>query len=61
MEDNYKKFAEVSIAESIDRCVKVYGIEGTEDLIERVLSDMDGFREVYLQEFHKKYSFLKRK
>lgn len=54
------RIADVSIEESIDRMVKEYGIEGTEDLIYRVLThkDLAQMKSMFLNAFYKRYTFL---
>lgn len=56
-EEKYYRIADVSIKEAIERCVKVHGIEGTEDTIKRVYShpDLRILKELFLEALYKKY------
>ncbi len=57
MDDGFYNVGDISINEAIERCVKVYGIEGTEDTIKRVYIHQDSkrLRELFLNALHKKY------
>lgn len=55
--DNY---IERTIEQSIDKCVAVNGIEGTEDIIYTAYAGCQVLREKYLKVFYKKYSFFKK-
>ena len=52
-----KEFADVSIEEAVRKCVKVYGIEGTEQKAKELLKEMPVFRDRYLAVLHKLYNF----
>ena len=60
-EEKYYRIADIFIDESRQRFVKVYGIEGTEDLVNRVLThpDLKQLKEMYLEAFYKKYKLDK--
>jgi len=55
MDDN--NVVEYCLEEAVERCVKVYGIEGCEDLANRVLNKMPIFRKRFLDTLYKLYKF----
>ena len=54
MEKRYHRVADVSIEDSITRIMNVEGIEGTEDLIHRVLvhPDLAQMKQMFLDAYH---------
>ena len=55
--EKHYRIADISIEESIERCIKKYGIEGKEDVVNRVLPhpDLKQLKGMYLEAFYKKY------
>jgi len=60
-EEKYHSVVNVSIDEAIERCVKVYGIEGTEDTIKRVYTQpsLKRLKKMFLETLYKKYKLDK--
>lgn len=55
--DKYNGAVEYCLEEAVERCVKVRGIEGCEDLANRVLNKMPIFRKRFLDTLYKLYKF----
>lgn len=53
-------FIRISIEQDIDKCIKIYGIEGMEDKIYSVYQSSPALRDRYLEIFYNKYPFLKK-
>lgn len=56
MEEKYHRIADVSLNEAIDRCIKAYGIEGTEDTINRVYThpNLTQLKRIFLNELYRR-------
>jgi len=57
--NKYDGTVEYCLEEAVERCVKVNGIEGCEDLANRVLEKMPTFRKRFLNTLYKLYKFGK--
>jgi len=55
MNDN--NVVEYCLEEAVKRCVKVYGIEGCEELANRVLNKMPNFKQRFLNTLYREYYF----
>lgn len=55
--DKYDGAVEYCLEEAVERCVKVKGIEGCEDLANSVLNKMPIFRKRFLDTLYKRYKF----
>ena len=54
-------FTKASLEESVRRCVKVYGLEGTEQKAKDILGNMPTFRDKFLDTLYRLYNFGERK
>ena len=52
-----KEFVAYDLEDAVKRCVKVHGIEGCEDLANRVLNKMPIFKDSFLDALYKLYKF----
>ena len=55
--NKYDGAVEYCLEEAVERCVKMYGIEGCEELANRVLSKMPTFKQRFLNTLYRGYSF----
>ncbi len=55
-----KEFINTAIEQDIDKCVKIWGIEGLEQKIYSVFAGSPRLRDNYLEVFYKKFPFLKK-
>jgi hypothetical protein len=51
-EENYFEIGNLSIEEALDKCIKVNGLEGTEDTIKRVYKNMDTLKAKFLNAYN---------
>ena len=54
---NDDNIVEYCLEEAVERCVKIYGIEGCEDLANRVLNKMPTFRKRFINTLYNLYKF----
>jgi hypothetical protein len=54
-------FIRISIEQDIDRCVKIWGIEGMEDKIYSIYAGSSTLRARYLEIFYNKFPFLNKR
>lgn len=57
MDEKFHRIGDISIAEAVNRCIKVYGIEGTEDKVKELYShkSLHELRDLWLEELKKRY------
>ena len=56
-DEKYYNIGDIMIAEAVDRCVRVYGLEGTEQKIKEVYSSpkLKILKESFLKELYRRY------
>jgi len=52
-----KEYTEHSLEEAVKKAVKVYGIEGTEEKVKDLLSQVPIFRDKFLKTLYRLYNF----
>lgn len=57
MSDKLHRIGDVSIAEAVDRCIKIYGIEGTEQMVTNIYTHLNlkELRKQFLAELYSRY------
>ena len=55
--EDYYEITDILLEEALDRSIKVYGLEGTEDVIKRVYShpNLQKVRNLWLTELYRRY------
>ena len=52
-----KEFVEASLEDAVRRCIKVYGLEGTEQKAKELLVEVPIFRDRFLKTLYRLYKF----
>jgi hypothetical protein len=55
--NKYDGAVEYCLEEAVERCVNIYGIEGCEELANRILNKMPIFKQRFLNTLYREYKF----